>query len=125
MGKGIFKDFWIKFISVAIAIALWFYVNSEKNRNITFHISPLPAGISSRVVKEVLPGKVKVTVCGKFTTVLSLDAKAIKINLPLTADRADTEVSCEISRKNVVIPSGIEFVKVEPNRVLMRIQNRY
>ena len=121
MGKGIFKDFWIKLVSVAIAIALWFFVNSEKPRNITFNVPLTPSAIPSGVVvKEIFPDKVKVIVRGKFTTILSLDSKAIRINLPFTISRGDTEVSREISSKDVVVPSGIEFVKVEPNKVLIK-----
>ncbi len=127
MGKGIFKNFWIKLISIAIAIVLWFFVNGEKPRNITFNIPLTPSAIpSGMVVKEIFPNKVNVTLRGKFGLILAQNPKMIKLNLPLTRisniTKIDTEVYCEISTSDIFVPPGIEVVKVEPNRCQVLIK---
>jgi len=134
MGKGIFKDFWIKLISVAIAIALWFYVNSEKPRNITLSISPtlrvrvIPEQETlfpeRKKISEIIPDKVKIILCGKLGKILSLNAKKIELNLPLVVSKRDTEVLYKFSDMDVIIPSEVEveLVKIDPNQVLVRIK---
>ena len=127
MGKGIFKDLWIKLISIAIAIALWFFVNSEKQRNITLHIPLTPVAVPPGVaVKEIFPDKVKVTLQGKFGLLLTQNPNTIKLNLPLprmsNINKMDTEVYCEISAKDIFVSPGIEVVRIDPGRVVVKLK---
>ena len=122
MGKGILKNFWLRLISVVIAIVLWLYVNSEKPRNVTFNVSLAPSAVpAGMVIKEILPGKVKVTLSGRLGSFFVLNAKTIKLSLPYSI-KGDTEILCEILPQDLYIPRGIEVVKIEPGSAIVKIR---
>jgi len=126
MGRGILKNFWVQLTSVIIAIVLWFYVNGEKPRSIVLNIALVPVSVPSGMsVKEIVPNRVKVTMRGKFNELLTLNARAIKLNLSRVGissiNRGDTEVFREISARDVSVSSNIEVVKIEPSRAAVKI----
>lgn len=125
MGKGILKDFWIKVISVAIAIALWFYVRGDKQKEIALNVFPSFNVISSGIdIEEVNPAKIKVILSGKFTTLLFLNSKTVKLNLPLVLTENNTEIFCRISTRDVIVPEGVEVVRTEPSELCIRLRAR-
>jgi YbbR-like protein len=125
----LFKDFWLKLFSLALAAAIWTTVTlAIKNE-----VSPLPTlGIPTDVrtfyslpvlvlssagdvrTIKVEPEQVAITLQGEPKTLQNLQGKDIRALVDLTGITAATNLTRRIE---VSIPSGITHVRVVPSEV--------
>jgi YbbR domain-containing protein len=117
-----FRHLGLKFISVAVALGLWFTVAGEETveRNLAV---PLELRNRSEQLELVgaLPTTVDVRVRGRAGLVSQLDAGAVRAMLDLTSARAGRRYF-SLSRKQVRVPFGIDVVEVSPNSVTLRFE---
>jgi len=120
MLKWLLKDKRMKFVSVVLAVTLWFFVNSPKPREVVFTMPVQIFGIPQNyIVKKINPSKIKVKVRGKFISVFVYSFKAPKIKIQwnsLNTFPGISECSFDINAKNIEQELGIEIVKIETEK---------
>lgn len=126
MNKKIFKDFWIKFISVVFAITLWFFVVNEKVRRVSVNV-PISASVPAGI--EVSPDTVKVTLEAEFREILRLNSGDVVITgIPYVrlGKAAEDEGSIfEIKSDHIFAPSGFRVVSIEPAEIKLTKKPTY
>ncbi len=112
----------IRFLAVAIAVLLWFFVSLQRREQqsekvidaaITYN---LPSGAT--LVDPVQD--VRIRLRGKTSRIRALNQFAVDVvvNVPSVA-RGPVEV--QLSADNVVVPEDIEVASIEPNRLLLQL----
>jgi len=128
----VFKDFWLKLFSLALAILVWKFVNEAVKKQVpparapesmiqplqrqTFLRLPVVVMSSASDVRSfrVDPSEVAVTVQGDPNLVEKLLAKEIHPIVDLTGIESARDLR---KRIDVVTPSGISYVRVDPPEV--------
>ena len=119
--KIISKDWMLKFISICLAVLLWYYVGGEdrvdKNVMIPIEIINLPRDlvISSQFKKEI-----EVTVSGPRSLILELSNSAVTRQVDLSAATAGTMV-IDNSNKHIPVPRGITVQRVQPASIILSL----
>jgi hypothetical protein len=128
----VFKDFWLKLFSLALAILVWKFVNEAVKKQVpparapesmiqplqrqTFLRLPVVVMSSASDVRSfrVDTSEVAVTVQGDPALVEKLLAKEIHPIVDLTGIESARDLR---KRIDVVTPSGISYVRVDPPEV--------
>jgi len=119
--KAVSKDWIVKFISICLAVILWYYVGGEdrvdKNVMIPIEIINLPRDlvISSQFKKEI-----EVTVSGPRSLILDLANRAVTRQVDLSDAAAGTMV-IENSNKHIPVPRGITVQRVQPASIILSL----
>jgi hypothetical protein len=128
----VMKDFWLKLFSLALAVLVWNFVNAAVKKQVpparapesiiqplqrqTFLRLPVVVMSSASDVRSfrVDPSEVAVTVQGDPNLVEKLLAKEIHPIVDLTGIESARDLR---KRIDVVTPSGISYVRVDPPEV--------
>jgi hypothetical protein len=121
--KLVLQDFWLKLFSLALAILIWFTVNTALSLGPAGQrvLAGLPvATVVATSTAEVAgsfsvnPKTVNVTVQGDPRTLGILQRKDIRVLVDLTDIPASREVRRPVE---VFVPAGVTYVRVEPEEV--------
>jgi YbbR domain-containing protein len=123
----VFKDFWLKLFSFALAVLIWFTINIAVQKEGTPTIPGTPekrvlANVPVRVVSagenvhafRVDPKEVEVTVQGDSQLVKNLKKQDVQVNLDLTGIEAAHDLR---KRLEISTPAGVTSVSVTPEEV--------
>ena|SRR5438067_11457386 len=125
----IFRDFWLKLFSFALAVLIWlivsFAIQKEGSPVAALSLTPaertfvnLPVIVMSAAQDvrniRVRPALVEVTVRGDAKVVRALQANEIRVMVDLTGIEAAREMT---KRIEVSTPAGISHIKVVPEEV--------
>jgi len=127
----VFKDFWLKLFSFALAVLAWFTVDvglrnstspvaslslgAFKERDFTLPVVVMSSAEDVRSVK-VDPKEAKVTVRGESQVLQKLQPKDVRVLLDLTG----IEVAPYLKKRiEVATPAGVTYVRVDPEEVLV------
>ena len=125
----IFKDFWLKLFSLALAVLIWltvaFAIKKEGSpvvaltvplQEMAFSNLPVVVMSSAQDVRsfKVSPDQVEVTVQGEAKALRGIQAKDIRVIVDLT----DIEAAQALKKRmDVSMPAGISLVRVVPSEV--------
>jgi len=119
--KAVLKDWMLKFISICLAVVLWYYVGGEdrvdKNVMIPIEIINLPRDlvISSQFKKEI-----EVTLSGPRSLINELVSRAVTRQVDLSDATAGTMV-IENSNQHIPVPRGITVQRVQPASIILSL----
>ncbi|TDA66961.1 MAG: hypothetical protein D9V47_11630 [Clostridia bacterium] len=113
------NDLVYKIIAVLLALALWFYVNDEKNPRaediyrVPLEVEGLPGGL---VVADK-PQEVEVRVQGRSQRLAEISARQIRavVDLPRPG------IGANIEPVEVRLPAGLELVTVTPSQANIKV----
>ncbi len=114
------KNFFIKILSIVIALALWIllvFQGNISNREITVPIefSHIPASV---IVEKVIPPEVKINVSGNSRDVAALKEQDVRVIIDLSKAVEGSE-QFDVTKKEVVLPSYLNLVSISPTRTLV------
>lgn len=115
------KDWLLKFVSLVLAIILWYFVGGEdkinKNVMIPIEIINLPRDltISNQFKKEI-----DVTVSGPRSLILEMANRAVTRQVDLSMATPGTMV-IENDHKHIPVPRGITVQRVQPSSIILSL----
>ena len=106
MVKYLFKDIWLKFGALFLALLLWFHVTTDRSYEFTFSYPLSIANIPDNlVIYDEIPKKVKVSVEGKGKTLIRLFLSQ-KEELVIDGSKFTAgEIDYQIEPEQVSLPS--------------------
>jgi len=117
----VFEDFWLKLLSLALAVMIWLTVTfvSHKEAGTESHVfSNLPVTVLASAEDvhnfRVSPVQVEVAVQGDPRTLQSLQSKDIRATVDLTGVTTARDLRKPI---HVSVPAGVTFSRVTPEEV--------
>lgn len=115
------KDWLLKFISLGLAIVLWYYVGGEdrvdKNVMIPIEIINLPRDL---VISNQFKKEIEVTVSGPRSLILEMTSRAITRQVDLSAATPGTMV-IENDNEHIPVPRGITVQRVQPSSIILSL----
>ncbi len=119
--KLVSKDWFLKFVSLFLAVILWYYVGGEnrvdKNVMIPIEIINLPRDL---VISNQFKKEIEVTVSGPRALILDMTNKAITRQIDLSAATPGTMV-IENSNQHIPVPRGITVQRVQPSSIILSL----
>ena len=118
--KLFLQDFWLKLFSLALAILMWFTVNTALappgQRIVSLPVTTVvDAGSAVEPIQfSINPKTVSVTLQGDPRTLNLLQKQEIRVRVDLTGMRPIHEARFPIE---VSTPAGISYVRVEPEEI--------
>lgn len=119
---GLFsKDWLLKFISLVLAVVLWYFVGGEdrvdKNVMIPIEIINLPRDL---VISNQFKKEIEVTVSGPRSLILEMTSRAITRQVDLSAATPGTMV-IENDNEHIPVPRGITVQRVQPSSIILSL----
>ncbi len=115
------KDWLLKFISLVLAVVLWYFVGGEdrvdKNVMIPIEIINLPRDL---VISNQFKKEIEVTVSGPRSLILEMTNKAITRQVDLSAATPGTMV-IENDVDHIPVPRGITVQRVQPSSIILSL----
>jgi YbbR domain-containing protein len=115
------KDWLLKFVSLVLAVILWYYVGGEnrvdKNVMIPIEIINLPRDL---VISNQFKKEIEVTVSGPRALILDMSNKAITRQVDLSAATPGTMV-IENTNQHIPVPRGITVQRVQPSSIILSL----
>lgn len=112
-----FRHLWLKFVSVAIALALWFTVAGEqvveRSLRVPLELQNIPAGLE---LVDNAPLGVDIRVRGSSGVLSQLDAGDVVAVIDLSSARPGRKLF-PLTRDHVRLPWGVEVTQVSPGTV--------
>lgn len=126
--EALFADWWLKLLALAIALAVWFGVTSQRApATVTLRDVPLafvpPEDVE--ISNEPIDKLRVVTLQGRRDELDRLDRQNLDANVDVTNLRLGERV-VRLTPDNVALnlPGGVRVVKVEPESVALRLERR-
>jgi YbbR domain-containing protein len=117
-----FRHLGLKFLSVGVALGLWFTVAGERTVERTLQVPLLTSEPPERMeLVESPPGTVEVRVRGASGLLSQLSAGAVVATIDLSRAREGSRVAY-LTRDQVRAPVGVEVVRVTPEMVPLRFE---
>lgn len=113
------NDLGYKILAVLLALALWFYVNDEKNPRtesifrVPLEMEDLPSGL---VVADK-PQEVEVRVQGRSQLLAQVSVRQIRA----TVDLSRATIGVNVEPVEVQLPAGLKLVTVTPSQVSISV----
>ncbi len=122
---NLFSNYKEKFISVLMAVILWFvFVHQSKLMYRSFEVPiehvTLPSGLE---VRDINPDHLKVTFAGSRKDFYFVNGNKIKLLLKISDPKIGTE-RVVISESNIDFPKSVSLENFEPKTVTVRIENK-
>ncbi len=121
MADLVSKDWLLKFISLVLAIGLWYFVGGEdrvdKNVMIPIEIINLPRDL---VISNQFKKEIEVTVSGPRSLILEMSNKAITRQVDLSSATPGTMV-IENDNDHIPVPRGITVQRVQPSSIILSL----
>jgi YbbR domain-containing protein len=115
------KDWLLKFVSLVLAVVLWYYVGGEdrvdKNVMIPIEIINLPRDL---VISNQFKKEIEVTVSGPRSLILEMTSRAITRQVDLSAATPGTMV-IENDNEHIPVPRGITVQRVQPSSIILSL----
>lgn len=115
------KDWLLKFISLVLAVGLWYYVGGEdrvdKNVMIPIEIINLPRDL---VISNQFKKEIEVTVSGPRSMILEMTSRAITRQVDLSSATPGTMV-IENDNDHIPVPRGITVQRVQPSSIILSL----
>lgn len=115
------KDWLLKFISLVLAVGLWYYVGGEdridKNVMIPIEIINLPRDL---VISNQFKKEIEVTVSGPRSMILEMTSRAITRQVDLSSATPGTMVF-ENDNDHIPVPRGITVQRVQPSSIILSL----
>ncbi len=115
------KDWLLKFISLVLAIGLWYFVGGEnrvdKNVMIPIEIINLPRNL---VISNQFKKEIEVTVSGPRSLILEMSNRAITRQVDLSSATPGTMV-IENDNDHIPVPRGITVQRVQPSSIILSL----
>lgn len=113
------KDLGYKILAVLLALALWFYVNDEKNPQTEsiFRVPLEMEDLPGDLVVADKPQEVEVRVQGRSRLLAQVSLRQIRA----TIDLSQVTVGVNVEPVEVRLPAGVELVTVTPSQVSIRV----
>lgn len=122
MIEKIFQNWLLKFISLAFAVVLWFFVMGESRMEVN-HIVPLeyenlPKGL---MIASEVPSSVAIRISGPRALQVNLSPGDISLAVDLTGLSAGV-TSFKRLEENLNIPSGLKITRISPSYVDVKLE---
>ncbi len=115
------KDWLLKFISLVLAIGLWYYVGGEDRIDkivmIPIEIINLPRDL---VISNQFKKEIEVTVSGPRSMILDMNSRAITRQVDLSSATPGTMV-IENDNNHIPVPRGITVQRVQPSSIILSL----
>ena len=122
--KYVFHNFWLKLLSLAVAVLLWMAVSRDPvaevaiNVPVEFHNSPEHLEINSEVIPQV-----QVRVRGPVHEVRDLAPSEVHAIIDL-ANVQPGERTYDLSPSRVHVPDGLQVVQAVPSQIRISFEKR-
>ncbi|MDK9709183.1 MAG: CdaR family protein [Desulforhopalus sp.] len=115
------KDWLLKFISLVLAIVLWYFVGGEdrinKNVMVPIEIINLPRDL---VISNQYKKEIEVTVSGPRSLIMEMASRAITRQVDLSAATPGTMV-IENDNKHIPVIRGVTVQRVQPSSMILSL----
>lgn len=115
------RDWMLKFISLILAIILWFYVGGEdrvdKNVMIPVEIINLPRDL---VISNQFKKEIEVSVSGPRALILEMNKKAVTRQVDLSSATPGSMV-IENGNHDIPVPRGVTVQRVQPSSIILSL----
>ena len=115
------KDWLLKFVSLVLAVILWYFVGGEdrvdKNVMIPIEIINLPRDL---VISNQFKKEIEVTVSGPRSLILEMSNRALTRQVDLSAATPGTMV-IENDHKHIPVLRGITIQRVQPSSIILSL----
>ncbi len=115
------KDWLLKFVSLALAIVLWYFVGGEdridKNVMVPIEIINLPRDL---VISNQFKKEIEVTVSGPRSLILEMANRALTRQVDLSTATPGTMV-IENDNKHIPVLRGITVQRVKPSSIILSL----
>jgi hypothetical protein len=115
------KDWLLKFISLSLAVVLWYFVGGEdrvdKNVMIPIEIINLPRDL---VISNQFKKEIEVSVSGPRSLILEMTSRAITRQVDLSSATPGTMV-IENDNDHIPVPRGITVQRVQPSSIILSL----
>jgi hypothetical protein len=115
------KDWLLKFVSLVLAVILWYFVGGEdrvdKNVMIPIEIINLPRDL---VISNQFKKEIEVTVSGPRSLILEMSSRALTRQVDLSAATPGTMV-IENDHKHIPVLRGITVQRVQPSSIILSL----
>ncbi|TKB26468.1 hypothetical protein FCL47_08615 [Desulfopila sp. IMCC35006] len=115
------KDWVLKFISLVLAVVLWYFVGGEdrvnKNVMIPIEIINLPRDL---VISNQFKKEIEVTVSGPRSIIQEMSSRAITRQVDLSSATPGTMV-IENDNDHIPVPRGITVQRVQPSSIILSL----
>ena len=118
----IFENWLLKFISLAFAVVLWFFVMGESRMEVT-HIAPLeyinlPEGL---MIASEVPTSVSIMISGPRALQVNLSPSDISLGVDLKGLSAGV-TSFKRLEESLNIPTGLKITRISPSYVDVKLE---
>lgn len=122
MIEKIFENWLLKFISLAFAVVLWFFVMGESRTEVN-HIVPLEYENlpESLMIANEVPTSVAIRITGPRTLQVNLSPGDISLAVDLTGLSAGV-TSFKRLEESLNIPSGLKITRISPSFVDVKLE---
>jgi YbbR domain-containing protein len=122
MVEKIFENWMLKFISLAFAVVLWFFVMGESRMEVT-HIAPLeyknlPEGL---IIANEVPTSVAIMISGPRALQVNLSPSDISLSVDLKELQAGV-TSFKRLEERLNIPTGLKITRISPSYVDVKLE---
>ncbi|EKD34853.1 MAG: hypothetical protein ACD_75C02162G0003 [uncultured bacterium] len=121
LAKLFSKDWLLKFVSLVLAVILWYFVGGEdrvdKNVMIPIEIINLPRDL---VISNQFKKEIEVTVSGPRSLILEMSNRALTRQVDLSAATPGTMV-IENDHKHIPVLRGITIQRVQPSSIILSL----
>ncbi|MCP3889658.1 MAG: hypothetical protein GY702_12405 [Desulfobulbaceae bacterium] len=115
------KDWMLKFISLLLAVVLWYFVGGEdrvdKNVMVPIEIINLPRDL---VISNQFKKEIEVTVSGPRSLILEMTSKAVTRQVDLSSATPGTMV-IENDNDHIPVPRGVTVQRVQPSSIILSL----
>lgn len=115
------KDWLLKFVSLVLAVILWYFVGGEdrvdKNVMIPIEIINLPRDL---VISNQFKKEIEVTVSGPRSLILEMSSRALTRQVDLSAATPGTMV-IDNDHKHIPVLRGITVQRVQPSSIILSL----
>ncbi len=115
------KEWLLKFISLVLAVGLWYYVGGEDRVDkivmIPIEIINLPRDL---VISNQFKKEIEVTVSGPRSMILDMTSRAITRQVDLSSATPGTMV-IENDTNHIPVPRGITVQRVQPSSIILSL----
>ena len=122
MDKNFFNNWGLKFISLAFAVVLWFFVMGESRMEVT-HVVPLeyenlPEGL---MIANEVPTSVSLRISGPRALQVNINPGDVSIGVDLKKLSAGV-TSFKRLEESLNIPSGLKITRISPSYVDVKLE---
>ena len=122
--RWLLSDWQIKLLGVAIAVALWAYVNGRQTLTITLSV-PLEfrnMPRASRLARRP-PGSVEVRLEARWDMVQRMTPRTVKAVVDMTKLVTGRYVTVPLTSDHILRPAGVEVLSINPSKLLLEFDS--